>query len=100
MPIVQTPLNNEKGIWAVVYTGSAGGLFIEHVFTTIVVDHNSLKPITKSTSLIGPHIRSKNVKLIVGYEVLKHFVLTVDYKQGRMRVGLPENLSANASAAR
>ena len=33
----------------------------------------------------------KSIKGILGYDVLKHFVLTIDYKTGYMHVGLPED---------
>ncbi|GIU17471.1 hypothetical protein TUM4644_02780 [Shewanella colwelliana] len=35
-------------------------------------------------------IKGKNIKGLVGYDVLKHFVLTIDYKAGHMHIGLPE----------
>ncbi|MBB1437602.1 aspartyl protease family protein [Shewanella sp. SG41-4] len=35
-------------------------------------------------------IKGKNIKCLVGYDILKHFVLTIDYKSGHMHVGLPE----------
>ncbi|MPY26094.1 retroviral-like aspartic protease family protein [Shewanella sp. YLB-07] len=34
--------------------------------------------------------KGKNVKGLLGYDVLKHFVITIDYKAGNMHVGLPE----------
>ncbi|WP_285163980.1 aspartyl protease family protein [Shewanella goraebulensis] len=34
--------------------------------------------------------KGKNIKGLLGYDVLKHFVLTIDYKSGNMHVGLPE----------
>ncbi|WP_394201471.1 aspartyl protease family protein [Shewanella waksmanii] len=34
--------------------------------------------------------KGKNIKGLLGYDVLKHFVLTIDYQAGRMHVGLPE----------
>ena len=37
------------------------------------------------------HIRGKNIKGLLGYDVLKHFVLTIDYKAGHMHIGLPED---------
>ncbi|MFT6434934.1 MAG: hypothetical protein ACJAVI_002985 [Candidatus Azotimanducaceae bacterium] len=72
-----------------------GPFGIENVLTTVVADGEVMKPLSKATSVTGSHIRSKSVKGIVGYEVLKHFVLTVDYKHGRMHVGLPEDPTAN-----
>jgi hypothetical protein len=76
-----------------------GPFGIKNVSTTVVADGHSVKPISKSASIVGSHRRSKSVKGIVGYEVLKHFVLTVDYKHGRMHVGLPEDLSATAAVS-
>ncbi|WP_028772760.1 pepsin/retropepsin-like aspartic protease family protein [Shewanella waksmanii] len=35
-------------------------------------------------------LKGKNIKGLIGYDVLKHFVLTIDYKSGHMHVGLPE----------
>ena len=37
-------------------------------------------------------IKGKNIKGLVGYDVLKHFVLTIDYKSGHLHVGLPEDI--------
>ena len=76
-----------------------GPFRIENVRTTVVADGEVMNPLSKATAVTGTHIMSKNVKGIVGYEVLKHFVLTIDYKNGRMHVGLPEDLSAKAPAA-
>ncbi|QFU21180.1 aspartyl protease family protein [Shewanella eurypsychrophilus] len=39
-------------------------------------------------SLVG--FKGKNIKGLLGYDILKHFVITVDYKGGNMHVGLPE----------
>lgn len=72
-----------------------GPFGIENVLTTVVADGEVMKPLSKATAVTGSHLRSKSVKGIVGYEVLKHFVLTIDYKNGRMHVGLPEDLTSN-----
>ncbi|MBB1475037.1 pepsin/retropepsin-like aspartic protease family protein [Shewanella sp. SG41-3] len=37
------------------------------------------------------HIKGKNIKGLLGFDILKHFVLTIDYKSGHMHVGLPED---------
>ncbi|MBE7215477.1 aspartyl protease family protein [Shewanella benthica] len=34
--------------------------------------------------------KGKNIKGLLGYDVLKHFVITIDYKAGHMHVGIPE----------
>lgn len=39
-------------------------------------------------SMVG--FKGKNVKGLLGYDILKHFVITIDYKAGNMHVGLPE----------
>ncbi|MDO6611311.1 aspartyl protease family protein [Shewanella sp. 1_MG-2023] len=36
-------------------------------------------------------IKGKNIKGLLGYDVLKHFVLTIDYKAGNMHIGVPED---------
>ena len=69
-----------------------GPFDLQNVRTTVVADGTVMKPISSRVTATGSHIRSKNVKGIVGYEVLKHFVLTIDYKNGKMHVGLPEEL--------
>jgi len=44
----------------------------------------------QSENISTSHSYGKNVKGLLGYDVLKHFVLTIDYKTGYMHVGLPE----------
>jgi hypothetical protein len=38
----------------------------------------------------GTHIRGKKVQGLIGYDVLKHFLITIDYKSGHAHIGLPE----------
>jgi hypothetical protein len=38
----------------------------------------------------GSRIRSQRVEGILGYDILKHFVLTIDYKYGHAHIGVPE----------
>lgn len=38
----------------------------------------------------GSRIRSRRVAGLIGYDVLKHFILTMDYGRGQMHVGLPK----------
>jgi len=74
-----------------------GPFGIENVLTTVAAEGESFIPVSRSTAKTGSHIKSKNVKGIVGYEVFKHFVLTIDYKTGRMHIGIPDDLSATES---
>ena len=38
----------------------------------------------------GSHIKGKKVKGIIGYDVLKHFLITIDYQNGNAHIGLPQ----------
>lgn len=38
----------------------------------------------------GTRIRGNRVEGVLGYDILKHFVITIDYERGFMHVGLPE----------
>jgi len=38
----------------------------------------------------GTHIKGKKVQGLLGYDVLKHFVLTIDYRKGYAHIGVPE----------
>lgn len=38
----------------------------------------------------GSRIKGRKVQGIIGYDVLKHFLITIDYKGGHAHIGLPE----------
>lgn len=38
----------------------------------------------------GSKIKGRKVQGIIGYDVLKHFLITIDYKGGHAHIGLPE----------
>ncbi len=40
----------------------------------------------------GTRIRGNRVEGLLGYDILKHFVVTIDYERGFMHVGLPEDI--------
>ena len=40
----------------------------------------------------GSRIKGNRVEGLRGYDVLKHFVITIDYERGYMHVGLPEDI--------
>ncbi|GAA5218455.1 aspartyl protease family protein [Corallincola platygyrae] len=40
--------------------------------------------------IVGSRIKGQLIRGLLGYDVLKHFVLTMDYKGGHLHVGLPQ----------
>lgn len=42
-------------------------------------------------TVTGSRVKGKRVVGLIGYDVLKHFILTMDYGRGHMHVGLPED---------
>ena len=46
--------------------------------------------VTSQFSQSSSKLKGKKMEAIIGYEVFKHFLLTIDYKGGFMHVGLPE----------
>jgi hypothetical protein len=38
----------------------------------------------------GTRIKGRRVQGLIGYDVLKHFLITIDYKNGHAHIGLPE----------
>ena len=39
----------------------------------------------------GSRIKGRKVQGLIGYDVLKHFLITIDYKNGHAHIGLPED---------
>lgn len=61
---------------------------LENVLVTIPdVGDTNIESRFKSTVT---KIKGHRVKGILGYDILKHFVITFDYKMGRAHIGLPE----------
>lgn len=70
-----------------------GPYTLEHVAVAVPAQGSSLKFIAGNRiKNEATHIKKKRVSGLVGYDVFKHFVLTVDYKRAVMHVGLPEQL--------
>lgn len=67
-----------------------GPFALENVLVSIPADDSRIMQQTQYKAL-GSNIRGKKVQGILGYDVLQHFVLTVDYKNGYAHVGLPED---------
>ncbi|MDD8059056.1 MULTISPECIES: aspartyl protease family protein [Shewanella] len=66
-----------------------GPFTIENVQSSVPADGQSEFISGQDRSGLS-RIKGKNIKGLVGYDILKHFVLTIDYKSGHMHVGLPE----------
>lgn len=66
-----------------------GPYTLEHVLVSIPADDSRIFQQDQYKAL-GSNIRGKKIQGILGYDILQHFVLTVDYKNGYAHVGLPE----------
>lgn len=66
-----------------------GPFELENVLVTIPAEgrNSYLESQYKKT---GSRIKGKKVEGIIGYDVLKHFLITIDYKGGYAHIGLPE----------
>ena len=43
-----------------------------------------------NSAFTGSNMRGMDVKGVLGYDILQHFLITVDFKYGYMHIGLPE----------
>jgi hypothetical protein len=66
-----------------------GPYTLENVQATVPAEGAKLS-VASSNSRVGSRIRGKRVRGLIGYDVFKHFLLTIDYTGGHMHVGLPE----------
>jgi len=66
-----------------------GPYTLENVQGTVPAEGAKLS-VASSNSRVGSRIRGKRVRGLIGYDVFKHFLLTIDYSGGHMHVGLPE----------
>jgi len=67
-----------------------GPYTLENVSMVVPVKGSGSKMFERKV-VTGTRIAKRNPDGILGYDVLKHFVLTIDYKTGDMHVGTPEN---------
>ncbi|MCU7556024.1 pepsin/retropepsin-like aspartic protease family protein [Alteromonas sp. ASW11-19] len=67
-----------------------GPYTLENVLVSFNTEGNRLN-IRNQFSKTGSRIKGKRVSGLIGYDILKHFILTMDYGRGQMHVGLPEN---------
>lgn len=67
-----------------------GPFTLENVLVSFNAEGNSIR-LKNQYSETGTRINGKRVSGLIGFDVLKHFVLTMDYARGQMHVGLPED---------
>jgi hypothetical protein len=66
-----------------------GPFEMENVLVTIPAEGESFQ-LKSQHQRAGSRIKGKKVQGIIGYDVLKHFLITIDYKKGLAHVGLPD----------
>jgi hypothetical protein len=66
-----------------------GPFELENVLVTIPAEGKS-SYLASQYKTTGSRIKGKKVQGIIGYDVFKHFLITVDYKGGHAHIGLPE----------
>lgn len=66
-----------------------GPFELENVLVTIPAEGKS-SYLESQYQKRGSRIKGKKVQGIIGYDVLKHFLITIDYKGGYAHIGLPE----------
>ncbi|GLP95860.1 aspartyl protease family protein [Paraferrimonas sedimenticola] len=64
---------------------------LENVLAAIPAQGQSLSNLENSIGN-SPSFRGKRVNGLIGYDVLKNYVITMDYSKGRMHIGLPETI--------
>jgi hypothetical protein len=66
-----------------------GPFVLEDVLVSIPAEGQSAN-LQSQYSTSGSRIRGRKVQGLIGYDVLQHFLLTIDYKGGHVHLGLPE----------
>ena len=65
-----------------------GPFTLENVLVSFNAEGSSIN-LNNQYSETGSRIKGKRVVGLIGYDVLKHFVLTMDYGRGQMHIGVP-----------
>ena len=61
---------------------------LENVLTSVPAENQSSN-IASQGSRHGNQLKGKNIKGLLGYDVLKHFIVTIDYTGGKMHIVAP-----------
>lgn len=67
-----------------------GPFSLENVLVNVPAEGESSN-LENQYSDYGSKIKGKKVQGIIGYDVLKHFLITIDYKGGHAHISLPES---------
>ncbi|WP_018983060.1 aspartyl protease family protein [Salinimonas chungwhensis] len=67
-----------------------GPYTLENVLISFNAEGNSIN-LKSQYSRTGTRIKGKRVAGLIGYDILKHFILTMDYGRGQMHVGLEQS---------
>lgn len=65
-----------------------GPYTLDNVLITFLAE-GSNGNLSSQTESLGSHIKGKRVVGLLGYDLLKHFVLTLDYRRDQLHIGLP-----------
>lgn len=66
-----------------------GPFELENILTSVPAEGQKTQNFSSNNGSIS-RIKGKNIKGLLGYDILKHFLITLDYKGGKMHVGLPQ----------
>ena len=66
-----------------------GPYVLENVLVNIPAEGQTSN-IEDQNSFTGTRIKSAKQKGVIGYDILKHFVLTLDYRAGNAHISVPE----------
>lgn len=69
-------------------TVTLGPYTLDNVLVSFMADGQTSNLSSQSESL-GSHIKGKRVAGLLGYDLLKHFILTLDYERDQLHIGLP-----------
>jgi predicted aspartyl protease len=69
-----------------------GPFDLENVLVTIPAEGEKSN-LESQYQRTGSRIKGRRVQGIIGYDVLKHFLITIDYNKGLAHIGLPEETS-------
>ncbi len=65
-----------------------GPFVLEDVLVNVPAEGETAN-LTKQMSFTGSNLKSQKLSGIIGFDVLKHFVLTLDYRRGNAHISLP-----------
>ena len=66
-----------------------GPYVLEDVLVSIPAEGETAN-LQSQHSALGSRIRGRKVQGLIGYDVLQHFLITIDYKGGHVHMGLPQ----------